>query len=118
DGGTFGDAVLDEACADRLISHAEKYRYRIAVVNGPQNASMSHIRHFRGKFDSKYAALYHPWIDILDPLERPSQGAPPQQIALPPCGFVCGIYARSDIQRGVHKAPANEVVTGLTKFEI
>jgi uncharacterized protein len=37
---------------------------------------------------------------------------------LPPSGFVTGIYARSDIERGVHKAPANEVVQGLTKFEI
>ena len=36
----------------------------------------------------------------------------PQQIDLPPSGFVCGIYARSDIARGVFKAPANEVVTG------
>jgi Bacteriophage tail sheath protein len=118
DGGTFDDDITNEACADRLIGHAEKFRYRIAVVNGPQNASMSHIRHFRGKFDSKYAAIYHPWIDILDPLERPSQGAPPRLITIPPCGFVTGIYARSDIQRGVHKAPANEVVLGLSKFEI
>ncbi len=29
-----------------------------------------------------------------------------------------GIYARTDIERGVHKAPANEVVRGLTRFEI
>jgi uncharacterized protein len=117
DQGTFGNDLEDQAAADRLIGHAEKYRYRIAVVNGPQGASMTHIRQFRGKFDSKYAALYHPWIEILDPLERPSQGAPPRLIRVPPCGFVTGIYARSDIQRGVHKAPANEIVLGLSKFE-
>ncbi len=61
--------------------------------------------------------MYHPWIEILDPLERPAQGAPPRRILLPPSGFVAGIYARNDIERGVFKAPANEVVRGLTKFE-
>lgn len=106
-----------EQAADRLISHAERLRYRIAVVDAPQGSSMTEIRQFRGGFDSKYAALYHPWIEIFDPTERPSQGAPPKRLLLPPSGFVTGIYARSDIERGVHKAPANEVVRGLTRFE-
>jgi phage tail sheath protein FI len=101
-----------------LIGQCEALKYRIAIIDGPQNASMNHVRHYRGKFDSKYAAFYHPWIEILDPLQRASQGAPPDRILLPPSGFVAGIYARSDIERGVHKAPANEVVLGLTKFEI
>jgi hypothetical protein len=118
DGGAYDNVVDATAAADALIGHAERMRYRIAVVDGMQNSSMNAIRHFRGQFDSKYAALYHPWIEILDPTQRPAQGAPPRRILLPPSGFVCGIYARSDIQRGVHKAPANEVVLGLTKFEI
>jgi uncharacterized protein len=101
-----------------LIAHAEASRYRIAVVDGPPESSMNEIRRFRGKFDSKYAALYHPWIITLDPLERAAQGAPPRKLPLPPSGFVCGIYARTDIDRGVHKAPANEIVRGLTQFEI
>jgi phage tail sheath protein FI len=101
-----------------LIAHCESLRYRIGVLDGPRNASLNHIRDYRGKFDSKYAALYHPWIEILDPLVRPSSGAPPARLLLPPSGFVAGIYARSDVQRGVHKAPANEVVLGLTRFEI
>jgi phage tail sheath protein FI len=117
DGGTYDDPTLCTQAADRLITHAELYRYRIAVVDAPQASSMSEVRHFRGRFDTKYGALYHPWIEILDPLQRPAQGAPPQRILLPPSGFVTGIYARSDIQRGVFKAPANEVVRGLTKFE-
>lgn len=100
-----------------LIGHAERDRYRIAVVDAPEGSSMTEIREFRNGFDSKYAALYHPWIEVLDPLERPSQGAPPRKLLLPPSGFVTGIYARSDIERGVHKAPANEVVRGLTRFE-
>ena len=80
---------------------------------------MNEIRDFRGKFDSKYAALYHPWIEILDPLGAAAcRASPPRRLLLPPSGFVTGIYARNDIERGVHKAPANEVVRGLTRFEI
>src|SRR5438045_917595 len=103
--------------AEALVGHAERLRYRIAVVDGPEASSMNEIRKFRGKFDSKYAAMYHPWIEILDPTERHTQGRPPKRLLLPPSGFVTGIYARSDIERGVHKAPANEVVRGLTRFE-
>jgi phage tail sheath protein FI len=117
DGGTYGDAETCAQAADRLISHAERLKYRIAVVDAPKGSSMNEVRRFRGRFDSKYAALYHPHIEIFDPNERPSQGAPPKRLLLPPSGFVTGIYARSDIERGVHKAPANEVVRGLTKFE-
>ncbi|MCC6234904.1 MAG: phage tail sheath family protein [Verrucomicrobiales bacterium] len=109
---------VPEVAAGHLIAHAEKLRYRIAVVDGPPGSSMTEIREFRGRFDSKYAALYHPWIEILDPTERAAQGAPPRRLLLPPSGFVTGIYARSDIERGVHKAPANEIVRGLTQFEV
>jgi Bacteriophage tail sheath protein len=118
DGGAYADPETCVQAADRLISHAERLRYRIAVVDAPQGSSMTEIRSFRGRFDSKYAALYHPWIEIFDPTERPTQGAPPRRLLLPPSGFVTGIYARSDIERGVHKAPANEVVRGLTRFEV
>lgn len=118
DGGAYDDEVNALAAADRLIGHAERLRYRIAVVDGRPNSSMTEIRRFRGQFDSKYAALYHPWVEILDPMQRAAQGAPPRRLLLPPSGFVTGIYARNDIQRGVHKAPANEVVLGLTKFEL
>ena len=118
DGGTYSDPDICGQAAGRLIQHAEEYRYRIAVVDGPKGSSLNAIREFRGQFDTKYGALYHPWIEILDPLQRPAQGAPQQRILLPPSGFVTGIYARSDITRGVFKAPANEVVQGLTRFEL
>jgi phage tail sheath protein FI len=117
DGGTYDDTLRCEQAADRLIIHAETLRYRIAVVDAPRASSLNEVREFRGKFDTTRAALYHPWIEILDPLERAAQGAPPRRVLLPPSGFVTGIYARNDITRGVFKAPANEVVLGLTKFE-
>lgn len=118
DSGGMPDPELSQVCAGHLIAHAESLRYRIAVVDARAASSMSEIREFRGKFDSKYAALYHPWIEVLDPLFPTVPGVPPRKLLLPPSGFVCGIYARSDIERGVHKAPANEVVRGLTRFEI
>jgi len=118
DGGTYADDELCVQAADRLIGHAERLRYRIAIVDPPKRQSMNEIRKFRGRFDSKYAALYHPWIEILAPPSPNNPGAPAARLTLPPSGFVAGIYARSDVERGVYKAPANEVVRGLTKFEI
>ena len=118
DAGAMASDLDIQVAADNLIAHAEKYRYRIAVVDGPANSSLSEIRDFRSKFDSKYAAVYHPWIEILDPLYPSVPGVPPRKLTLPPSGFVTGIYARNDIERGVHKAPANEIVRGLTRFEI
>jgi hypothetical protein len=117
DAGGIEDDDVQFAVTQRLVRHAETCRYRIAVVDGPRHASMNAIRAFRGNFDSSYAALYHPWIEVLDPTQPLAAGSPPQKLLLPPSGFVTGIYARSDITRGVYKAPANEVVYGLTKFE-
>ncbi len=118
DSGDMGGTTASRVAAQKLVTHAEQCRYRIAVVDGPVGSSMNEIRDYRSQFDSKYAALYYPWIKIFDPTERFSQGTPPRQLLLPPSGFVAGIYARSDIERGVHKAPANEVVRGLTRFEV
>jgi uncharacterized protein len=55
---------------------------------------------------------------VSNPLARPGREDIPREIALPPSGFVCGIYARNDVARGVHKAPANEVVRSALRFEI
>ncbi|HLK69154.1 MAG TPA: phage tail sheath subtilisin-like domain-containing protein [Bryobacteraceae bacterium] len=93
-----------------LIAHATKMRYRIAVLDSGDNQSTADIRALRSKLDSTYAALYYPWITILDPVTR-------AEINVPPSGSVCGIYARNDIQRAVYKAPANEVVTLAIGFE-
>jgi phage tail sheath protein FI len=117
DAGTYDDVTQCQVAAGHLIAHAEDLRYRIAVVDAPRGCSMTEVRDFRGKFDTTRGAMYHPWIEIFDPLQRAAQGAPPRRVLLPPCGFVTGIYARNDITRGVYKAPANEVVQGLTRFE-
>jgi hypothetical protein len=74
------------------------------------------MRSLRGLIDSTRAALYYPWVVVNNPLAGPNSPQP-AEIALPPSGFVCGIYARNDIERGVWKAPANEVVRGALRFE-
>jgi phage tail sheath protein FI len=118
DAATLDDADSRVVATGDLIGHAERAgAYRIAIVDAPEASSLNQVRAFRGHFDSTYAALYHPWIEILDPTQTPEQGTPPAKLRVPPSGFVAGIYARSDVARGVHKAPANEVVQGLTRFE-
>jgi hypothetical protein len=93
-----------------LISHAQRMRYRIAVIDAGDGQSIAQVRAMRARYDSKYAALYYPWVRILDPVTR-------QEIYLPPSGFISGIYARNDINRAVYKAPANEVINLALGFE-
>lgn len=96
-----------------VINHCEQRRYRFAVLDGnpPPNDSMTEIQQQRQRYDTKYAALYHPWLLIPDPY--PDVQGPPPDYPIPPSGHMAGIYARTDIERGVHKAPANEVVRGV-----
>jgi phage tail sheath protein FI len=93
-----------------LIAHAELLRYRIAVLDSGDGQSIAQVRALRARFDSNYAALYYPWVRVLDPVTD-------TEIYLPPSGFVAGIYARNDINRAVYKAPANEVVNLAIGFE-
>jgi hypothetical protein len=117
EGGAYDDVDLCAAAADSLIAHAQSLRYRFAVIDAPVNSSMTQVRNFRGRFDSSHAALYYPWVEILDPTQCGVQGAPPPRLQLPPSGFVAGIYARTDSARGVHRAPANEAILGLVGLE-
>jgi phage tail sheath protein FI len=98
------------AITNLLIAHAEYMRYRIAIIDPPEAQTISSVRKLKAKLDSKYAALYYPWVTVFDPITR-------QAVNLPPSGFVAGIYARNDTERAVYKAPANEVVRGAIGFE-
>jgi hypothetical protein len=113
-GSTFGlnNGYADQARAitSLLITHATLMRYRIAVLDCGDGQSLSEVRAFRAQYDSTYAALYYPWVRILDPLSQ-------REISVPPSGFVAGIYCRNDINRAVYKAPANEVVNLALGFE-
>ncbi|MCB9434491.1 MAG: phage tail sheath family protein [Ardenticatenaceae bacterium] len=109
-GGQNGFATNAQQISNALIGHCQRMRYRIAVLDAPDEAAVSDIRGWRTQFDSTHAALYYPWVCTIDPLTG-------NELNLPPSGFVAGIYARNDIARGVHKAPANEVVRSAIRFE-
>jgi uncharacterized protein len=95
------------AIAKRLVAHCEEHRFRFAVIDGPNAdpATLQPRDERTGITDTLYAAFYAPWLVVSDPLS----GA---RVSVPPGGHVCGIYARVDSQRGVHQAPANEIVHG------
>lgn len=96
--------VTDPNVQLSLVAHCENLASRFAVLDMPRNAKkIDDIIAHRDMFDSNYAAFYHPWLTVFDPLDK-------RNMAIPPSGSVMGIYARSDNERGVHKAPANEVV--------
>jgi len=106
------DRVL--AINSALIVHCQlRMRYRVAVLDSRPGQILSEVRDTRGKIDSTHAAFYYPWIRAIDPLDPEGR----REVALPPSGFVAGIYARSDVLHGVVKAPANEVVFGAIGFE-
>lgn len=91
-----------------LVAHCEKLGSRFAVLDMPMTAkTVGDIMQHRDIVDSDYCAMYHPWLQVFDPLDK-------QDTFIPPSGSVMGIFARSDTARGVHKAPANEVVANCT----
>ncbi len=93
-----------------LVGHCENTRSRFAVLDMPKEMyKTADLIGYRQMVDSTYCAMYHPWIQVFD---RSSSKAD----FIPPSGAVMGVYSRTDIARGVHKAPANEVVfcTGLS----
>jgi len=96
-----------------MLNHAENMHDRVAILDAPPGMSPLEIKNYRmreGNFNSKFGTLYYPWIQVTDPVTK----AP---IYVPPCGHMAGIWARSDNERGVHKAPANEVIRGAVGLE-
>jgi phage tail sheath protein FI len=97
-----------------MIAHCERLRYRFAVLDSPPGLNAQQALEWRRyiNFDSSYAALYYPWIKVAD-----LSGTGSTSKLIPPSGCMVGVYNRSDADRGVHKAPANEVVLGAIDVE-
>ena len=96
---------------NQLITHCENLKFRFAILSAPDGLDEAGIRSARSQHDTTYAALYYPWITIRDPFSQSGE-----MLSLPPEGSVAGVYARTDIERGVHKAPANEIVRDALRF--
>jgi hypothetical protein len=92
-----------------LIQQCEQLRYRFAVIDARDGLSIQGIRDFRDAIDTKYAALYYPWIEVRDPSVH-------RNVVVAPSLHMIGLYARVDVNRGVHKAPANEVIGAITRI--
>ncbi len=93
-----------------IIAHCERLGDRVAILDTPPNLNPQQAKQWRMDvtgFDSSYAAMYYPWIEVSDPVTN-------QPAYIPSSGHIAGIWARNDNTRGVHKAPANEVVRGAT----
>jgi phage tail sheath protein FI len=94
---------ISPAVQDALLSHCETRKDRFAVLDSPETITGG-VDKLPKPRDSKYGAYYFPWIQVYDP----DKG----NIFVPPSGHICGVYSRTDSERGVHKAPANELVRG------
>ena len=100
-----------EGLTRALIDHCENMKDRFAILQAKQaSPSPGDLRPPKNS-DSKYAAFYYPWIKMMDPATNMPK-------LVPPGGHIAGIYARTDTERGVHKAPANEVVRNCVGLQI
>ena len=91
-----------------MIAHCELMGNRMAILDPPSGLTPQQVMEWRvdgAGYDSKFAALYYPWVTIKPPGAR-------EPVHIPPSGHMAGIWARNDETRGVHKAPANEVIRG------
>lgn len=107
-----GDAGALRAVHEAMLSHCERAGDRMAIIDPPPTARKpDEVLDFRLKdvSESKFAALYYPWLKVRDPITK-------HDLLVPPCGHMAGVWARSDGERGVHKPPANEVVRGVTQL--
>jgi phage tail sheath protein FI len=102
-----------QAVQTAMMNHCELMGDRVAILDAPPGLNAQQVREWRqdkARYDSKYASLYWPWLRVFDP-------GTGQNIFVPPSGHMAGIWARNDTERGVHKAPANEVVRGAIGLE-
>jgi len=93
------------------LAHCAQLGNRLAILDSLPGAAIEDVMNqcqqlAAGQLQPVNGALYYPWILTAS---NPSP--------LPPCGHVAGIYARSDAQRGVFKAPANEEIIGVLDLE-
>lgn len=106
------DLEMVKGVQTMMIAHCEQMGDRVAVLDSPPDMTPQEIKKWRmdtAGFDSSYAALYYPWIEVMDPVTN-------RPVNVPPSGHMAGVWARSDNTRGVHKAPANEVIRGVTNL--
>lgn len=112
----------DKNSRDALITHCKLTKSRFAILDTPKDVGAgdapdlmlfepNNVNTFAPP-NSDYAAIYFPWIQVFDPATQAATPTGDGMRFVPPSGHVAGVYARVDAERGVHKAPANEVMLG------
>jgi uncharacterized protein len=109
---TIVPAMWHEDVRNALINHCTTMADRFAIIDPPPGLTVQEVQAYRSPIDTRFAALYYPWVRARDP--RPSG----DEMLMAPSGFMAGIYARVDVSRGVFKAPANEVIRTIRGFEV
>lgn len=107
------DLEVFKAVQQGVIDHCELMGDRVAILDTPPGLNAQQVHQWRTKtagFDSKFATMYWPWVQVFDPVSGKNR-------FVPPGGHLAGVWARSDDTRGVHKAPANEVVRGAVSLQ-
>jgi phage tail sheath protein FI len=97
-----------------MIAHCELMGDRVAILDPPPGLNAQQIKEWRvdkARYDSKYATLYWPWIKVFDPATRARRSTCRRAGTSPASG------AATTTPRGVHKAPANEVIRGAVELE-
>jgi hypothetical protein len=111
--------IVDPVVQSNLITHCENLTDRVAILDGPvlgdgdQRTKDNIMKVAR----TDYGALYYPWIKVFDIATQLMEPDGNGERLCAPSGHVAGIYARVDHERGVHKAPANEVVRGALELD-
>lgn len=109
--------VLNAIQAD-VVNHCEMMGDRFAILDAAQGSTITGNNNLTTQVSSLvsaggFAAFYYPWLLVNDPAGPTGN----ETLLVPPSGHLAGIYARSDSQRGVHKAPANEFISGAQGLE-
>jgi phage tail sheath protein FI len=89
-----------------ILNHCDRCNNRFAILDSFSGADPEVVKSQAIALPSPNGALYYPWV-------RPADTG-----FIPPCGHVAGVYARSDRQIGIHKAPANEILEGVLDLEV
>ena len=98
-----------KAVQTMMIAHCERMGDRVAILDAPPDLTPQEVKRWRmdiAGFDTSYAAMYYPWIKVMDT-------STDTVVKMPSSGHIAGLWARNDNTRGVHKAPANEVLAGV-----
>ncbi|MBI4574782.1 MAG: phage tail sheath family protein [Planctomycetes bacterium] len=109
----FGAVEGLVAVQQAMVAQCERFGDRFAVLDPPEGLSPEAMLDYRARFDTSYAAIYYPWLRVMDPLDLDGSGTR----LVPATGHVLGIYSDQDLRLGVHKAPANVMVEGGIALE-